>query len=194
MQTIPATGRQVGYHLTSSNEEFVLTECFGDDCVQVFVDQEISLDASRTELRKMVGYLVENDTVVVASLHCLGYCFSDLQSVVTRILDKGCSVRVRDENLTFSASDQAGAQSMLQLLSAVVRAEQPMLKGLMAMKNATEISEEKGQNFEPNLKASADAIDSRRLIEMRKSGVSMSALQEEFNLSRGAINRITATS
>jgi len=190
MQEANKTGRQVGYHRTGAEEAFSQIQCYGESFSRVFVDQEISLDSSRPELRKMIAYLEEDDCVVVGSLDCLGYCFADLESVITMILDKGCSVRVRDERLTFRSLDDGEGQSMLHMLRAFVRAERPMLSGLLHM---TTLAAKEKKTFAANTRASATPQEACKLQEMKKAGVPITALQEEFNLSRGAINRILMT-
>ncbi len=190
MQKEIGMGRLVAYHRSSTDEVLSPVECFGESFSQVFVDKDLSIDASRPELRRMIGYLEENDSVVVESLHCLGYCFSDLQSVIKSILEKGCSVRVRDENLTFCPNHSAEGHAILQLLSAFVRAERPMLSGLLSMKS---LVTEQQPSIKSNARATVTPQEASRLQEMSKAGVSIGALQKEFNLTRGAINRILMT-
>lgn len=189
MQQEIENGRLVRYHRSSADEQFGQAETFGERYNRVFVDQDMSVDASRPELQKMIGYLEENDVVAVESLCALGYCFSDLQSVVKVILDKGCSIRVVDEDLVFSAQPELGEQSALQLLSAFGRVEKRMLTGLMAMTRAEAQAQKEG-TFKSNARSSLAPHEVSRLREMKKAGVEVSALQEEFNLSRGAIHRL----
>jgi len=185
-------GRLVGYHRMDANQVFSQFQCSGESFSHIFVDKEMSHDAMRPELRKMIDFLQKDDLVVVESLHSLGYSFSDFQSVVRRILAKECAVQVRDENLMFSSKSDCGGQSMLRLLSAVARVERSMLSGLMEINAPTDTGEK--ASFKPNVRATASVEEAARIQEMKNAGVSTSVLQEEFGLSRGAINRILMAS
>ena len=184
-------GRLVGYHRKHANHILSEFRTLGEQFSHVFVDEDMSPDGSRLELRRMFDYLRKDDLVVVESLHTLGYCFWECQSIVKTILEKECALQLRDDDLLFSPDADVQGQSLLRLLSAVARVEGPMLSGLLTMK--AETATEKAA-FKPNVRATVTSDEASRIQEMKKAGVTTGVLQEEFGLSRGAINRILTTS
>lgn len=179
------SGRLIGYHFGTPGDDVDRLQRFDSTVHKVFLDKTDSDDTSRPQLREMVNYLRDNDQVVVESLHHLAHSICDLHLIISTITDKNCSVKILDENLKFAQQDQCNGSS-LQLLASFARAEKNMLSDTKATKSIQ--TEPKPRNANP--RAKVDSWEETRMKEMIESGVSISGLQEEFNLTRGAVNRI----
>ena len=125
---------------------------------------------------------------VFRSLDRLARNLGDLESLIQQLNDKGVSVEFRKESLTFSGGADAMQTLMLQMMGAFAQFERSMIRerqreGVAAAKAAGK-KMGRPSNLEPD--------DLKRLKAKKLAGVSVRELQDEFNLSRASVYRLTA--
>lgn len=118
------------YMRTSSTDQNLARQMYlADEADKVFSEQVSGKDTNRPELQRMLGELRPNDEVVVHDISRLARSLADLNSLITEITDKGCSVEFKKENLKFTA-DKTNPMNelMLNLLGSVYQFERAISK------------------------------------------------------------------
>ena len=177
----------VAYRRVSTADQNTDRQLAGEKFDKVFEDKASAKDADRPELQAMLEFVREGDTVVVHSIDRLARNLADLESLIEQINGKGCAVVFRKESLTFAGGEDAMQTLMLQMMGAFAQFERAMIRerqreGIAAAKAA-------GKKLgRPGL----DAAQIKSLKAKRKAGLSIRQLQDEFNLSRASVYRLTA--
>ena len=86
-----------------------------EGCEKIFVEKVTGTStAHRKELRNMIEFARQGDTVVVTKIDRLARSIIDLNGIVAELATKGVSVRFLSENIEFKAED--GGNSLQTLL------------------------------------------------------------------------------
>ena len=153
-----------------------------------YEDKASAKDLDRPALTALLDFVREGDIVVVHSIDRLARNLADLERLIEQLTGKGVTVEFRKESLTFSGGSDAMQTLMLQMMGAFAQFERSMIRerqreGIAAAKAA-------GKHM-----GRPSGLDNKQLKSLRakrKSGVSIKALQEEFDLSRASVYRLTA--
>ena len=96
---------------------------------KVFEDKLSGKDTNRPELKNMLEYVREGDTVLVHSLDRLGRNIDDLRSLVKDMVGRGVAVRFVKENLHFSCEENNHfSELMLNMLAAFAQFERSIMR------------------------------------------------------------------
>lgn len=155
---------------------------------KVFEDKASAKDVNRPQLQAMLEYVREGDTVVVHSIDRLARNLADLEKLIAMLNGKNVTIEFRKESLSFSGGENAMQKLLLQMLGAVAEFERSMIRerqreGIAAAKAA-------GKSM--GRPSGLDKKQVQSLKAKRKAGVSIKALQDEFDLSRASVYRLTA--
>lgn len=178
----------VAYRRVSTTDQNTDRQLADESFGKVFEDKASAKDTDRPQLQAMLDYVREGDTVVVHSIDRLARNLADLESLIDRMTSKGVSVEFRKESLTFAGGDDAMQRLMLQMMGAFAQFERSMIRerqreGIAAAKKA-------GKHM-----GRPSGLDDKQLKSLkakRLAGVTIKQLQDEFNLSRASVYRLTA--
>jgi DNA invertase Pin-like site-specific DNA recombinase len=173
-------GQRIGYVRVSSydqNPERQLEHLRAD---RVFTDKASGKDVERPQLKALLQYAREGDTIVVHSMDRLARNIDDLRRIV---LDQGrCGIRVEfvKENLSFTGEDLPMSNLMLSVLGAVAQFERDLIKE----RQREGIALAKQRDAYTGRRR---ALPAERIAELRPragTGEKKSRLASEFGISR----------
>jgi len=159
----------------------------GLDCDKVYAEKISGKNKDRPELQKMLSYIRTGDTVKVHSIDRLARSTADLLSIVSEIIDKGCTISFHKENLTFNGSDKKDPfkDLMLTMLGAIAEFERNIM--LERQREGIAIAKSKGV-----YKGRKESISSEIKAELKErfDAANKAELAREFGISRGHLYRI----
>jgi len=138
-----AKGQFVGYIRVSTADQNIDRQSEQIEADRVFIDRVSGKDLERPELRAMLDYVREGDTVVVASMDRLARNVDDLRRIVAEQTRRGVSVRFLKENLTFTGEDSPLSHMLLSVLGAVAQIERDLIRE--RQREGIEIAKQKGK-------------------------------------------------
>lgn len=176
----------IAYRRVSTVDQKTDRQLSGEEFDKVFEDKASAKDTKRPALEQLLDFVREGDTVVVHSIDRLARNLIDLSQIVQQLNTKGVAVEFRKENLMFDGSEGPLQELMLNMMGSFAQFERAMIlerqrEGIAAAKAAGKRMGRPGISSK-NLKA---------LKAKRKAGVNIRNLQDEFNLSRASVYRLT---
>ena len=123
---------RVGYRRVSTTEQNFDRQELGE--VEKIFEEKISgKNADRTALNEMLYFVREGDEVIVYSIDRLARDLRDLETIVTKIKEKGASISFITERLKFDgSSDNALDKLLLQILGAFAEFERKIIRSRQA--------------------------------------------------------------
>jgi DNA invertase Pin-like site-specific DNA recombinase len=97
-------GKVIGYIRVSSFEQNPERQLEGCEIDKVFTDHCSGKDIQRPQLKALLKYVREGDTVVVHSLDRLARNLDDLRKLVQQLNQQDIKVRFLKENLVFTGA------------------------------------------------------------------------------------------
>jgi DNA invertase Pin-like site-specific DNA recombinase len=177
----------IAYIRVSTVDQSTDRQLSGESFDKVFEEKVSAKDVHRPQLQAMIEFARVGDTVIVHSIDRLARNLADLESLIAELTGKGVTVEFRKESLVFSGGDDAMQTLMLQMMGAFAQFERALIRerqreGIAAAKAA-------GKKLgRPGL----DADQTKSLKARRAAGATIRELQDEFNLSRASVYRLTA--
>src|SRR5918912_1274275 len=174
-----AKGQRIGYVRVSSFDQNEARQLEHLDADRVFTDKASGKDADRPQLRELIAYAREGDTIVVHSMDRLARNVDDLRRIVQQQTRRGVRVQFIKENLTFTGDASPMADLMLSVLGAVAQFERDLIRE--RQREGIALAKQRGA-YRGRRKALNDekAADLRRRIA---AGEKKSALAREFGIS-----------
>lgn len=186
IDAIKKRGKTIGYIRVSTLEQNISRQLDGVELDKVFIDRASGKDAERTQLKECLGYLREDDTLVVHSMDRLARNVEDLLRIVRDLVIKGVTVRFLKENMSFSPNGNSiFDQLMLTLLGAFAEFERSIMMERQAegIAKARQAGRYKGRP--PNLSKEEVA----KIVKMINDGVPKAKVARKFKISRTSLYR-----
>lgn len=130
-QNSPAPGQIIGYARVSSADQNLDRQlaALEEAGVQKIWHEKVSgATRDRPELARVMEYVREGDTLVVASMDRLARSVPDLYAIVEELNDKGVVVRFLKEGQLYDAHSDATSQLMLGVLGVVAQFERALIR------------------------------------------------------------------
>lgn len=121
-------GQRIGYARVSSADQNSERQLDGVELAKLFTDKASGKDSQRPQLKAMLEFVREGDTVVVHSLDRLARNLDDLRSLVQALTKKGVTVEFVKERLTFTGDDSPMANLMLSVMGAFAEFERALIR------------------------------------------------------------------
>ena len=122
------TGQRVGYIRVSSTDQNPERQLEGVALDRVFTDKASAKDTDRPQLKELLGFVREGDTILVHSMDRLARNLEDLRKLVQTQTKRGVRVEFVKEGLSFSGEDSPMAHLMLSVMGAFAEFERSLLK------------------------------------------------------------------
>jgi DNA invertase Pin-like site-specific DNA recombinase len=180
-------GETIAYRRVSTTDQKTDRQLPGEQFDRVFEDKASAKDSNRPALREMMDYARQGDTIVVHSIDRLARNLADLESLIATLTSKGVTVEFRKESLTFSGGSDAMQTLMLQMMGAFAQFERSMIRE--RQREGYEAARANGVKMGRPSALSDNQLKS--LKAKRASGATIRSLQDEFNLSRASVYRLT---
>src|ERR1051325_438996 len=136
-------GCKVGYIRVSSHDQNPERQLEGTELAHYFMYRQSGKNRDRPELQRMLQFIRLGDEIYVHSMDRLARNLEDLLHLVKQILDKGCTITFKKENLTFSnEKENPMAKLMLSVFGAIGEFERSLIKE--RQREGIEIAKRKG--------------------------------------------------
>lgn len=173
-------GQRIGYVRVSTYEQNADRQLEGVVLDRVFTDAASGKDTDRPQLKALILYAREGDTVVVHSMDRLARNVDDLRRFVQQQTNRGVRVQFIKENLLFTGEESPMANLMLTVLGAVAQFERDLIRE--RQREGIALAKQRGVYRGRSRKLSAD-----RVTELRSratAGEKKARLAREFGISR----------
>src|SRR5580704_506470 len=98
-------GQRIGYVRVSSYDQNAERQLEHLNVERVFTDKASGKDTDRPQLKALLSYAREGDTIVVHSMDRLARNVDDLRRIVLSENKRGVRIEFMKENLTFTGED-----------------------------------------------------------------------------------------
>ncbi|EAQ8824062.1 recombinase family protein [Salmonella enterica] len=175
----------VGYIRVSSVQQNTERQLDGETLDKVFTEKVSGKNAEREQLKAMLDYVREGDTVHVHELSRLGRNVKDLLEIIDTLKEKGVTVHFHKERLTVGAESNAISNMMLNVLSSVAQMEREMMlerqaEGYAAAKAAGRIAS----------RGNGKSVDRAGIVSALAAGGSVRKVAADFQVSTQTVQRI----
>jgi DNA invertase Pin-like site-specific DNA recombinase len=173
-------GQRVGYARVScvdQNADRQLEQLHAD---KVFIDQASGRDTERPQLRALLAYVREGDTIVVHSMDRLARNVDDLRRIVQEQSKRGIRVQFLKEHLTFTGEDSPMANLMLSILGSIAQFERDLIKE--GQREGIALAKQRGAYRGRKRALSTEKLD--ELCRRVEAGEKKARLAREFGISR----------
>lgn len=178
--------QNIGYIRVSSVDQNEARQLVDHTLNKVFIDKVSGKSIDRPQLKLMIDFVREGDTVFVHSLDRLARNLDDLRSIVKTLISKKVKIVFIKENLTFSGDDSPMANLLLSVMGAFAEFERDLIKERqregIAIAKANGVY--KGRQF---------SLSEHQRLELKEDlsvgKLSKVTLAEKYGLSRQSIYR-----
>jgi DNA invertase Pin-like site-specific DNA recombinase len=177
---VTAKGQRIGYVRVSSYDQNVDRQLEHLVVDRVFTDRASGKDTERPQLRALLAYVREGDTIVVHSMDRLARNVDDLRKLVLAENRRGVTVQFIKENLVFTGEDSPMANLMLSVLGAVAQFERDLIRE--RQREGIALAKQRGA-----YRGRKKSLTGERLAELQRraeSGEKKARLAREFGISR----------
>lgn len=174
------TGKRVGYIRVSSFDQNPERQLEGLLLDKQFIDRASGKDAERPQLKMMLDYVREDDTVIVHSMDRLARNLDDLRRLVQEFTSKKIKVEFVKEGLVFTNEDSPMSKLLLSVMGAVAEFERSLIKE----RQMEGIALAKNRGVYKGRKRSLDDDKIGQIQQRLNNGEKKSALAREFKISR----------
>jgi DNA invertase Pin-like site-specific DNA recombinase len=178
-----AKGQRIGYVRVSSADQNPDRQLEELEVDRVFTDQASGRDADRPQLRALLSYARDGDTIVVHSMDRLARNVDDLRRLVQEQTKRGIRIQFLKENLLFTGDDSPMANLMLSVLGSIAQFERDLIRE--RQREGIALAKRRGayRGRKKSLPVEK-AIDLRRRA---KAGEKKARLAREFRISRETV-------
>ena len=121
-------GQRIGYVRVSTLDQNAERQLEGVQLDRLFTDRASGKDTERPQLKALLAYARDGDTVVIHSMDRLARNVDDLRRIVQEQTRRGIRVQFIKENLLFTGEDSPMANLMLTVLGAVGQFERELIR------------------------------------------------------------------
>ena len=122
------TGKTVGYIRVSSFEQNSERQLEGIQLDKIFIDKASGKDTQRPQLKAMLDFVREGDTIIVHSMDRLARNLDDLKRLVNQCNVERITVKFLKEGLTFTGEDSPMANLLLSMMGAFAEFERALIR------------------------------------------------------------------
>ena len=176
-------GQRIGYRRVSTLVQNTARQLDGVQLDKCFTDKASGKDTDRPEVRAVLEYCREIDTLVVHSMDRLAQSLVDLRRLVNNLTARGIAVEFVKENLRFVGDDSPMAILLLSLLGAVAEFERALI--LERQREGIAIAKAAGKYRGRRRALSGNQIEENRTREV--AGERKSSLAKEYGISRETV-------
>jgi len=177
---VSGKGQRIGYVRVSTLDQNAERQLEGVQLDRLFTDRASGKDTERPQLKALLAYAREGDTIVVHSMDRLARNVDDLRRIVLEQTRRGIRVQFIKENLLFTGDDSPMANLMLTVLGAVGQFERELIRE--RQREGIALAKQRGA-----YRGRKRALSPERIAELRAradAGEKKARLAREFGISR----------
>lgn len=176
-------GKHIGYIRVSSVDQNPERQLDGLTLDKVFTDKVSGKTIKRPQLKALLDYVREGDTVVTHSMDRLARNLDDLRKLVKQLTERGVQLQFIKEGLTFTGDDSPMATLLLSVMGAFAEFE----RALIRERQLEGIALAKQRGVYKGRKPKLDATEIAELKQRAKAGENKSKLARDFKISRETV-------
>jgi len=179
------TGQNIGYIRVSSEGQNTARQLDGIKLDIEYTDTMTGSIRNRPQLEECLSYIRKGDTLHVHSIDRLARNLRDLQEIIDGLVCKGVTVKFHSENLTFTGDDSPMNRLTLQMMGAFAEFERTITR--TRQREGIDTAKKEGKHLgrpklDKKLKGEAE--------KLKSSGLSVSEISKQMNLSRPSIYKL----
>ena len=177
------TGKVVGYIRVSTEDQNTDRQLDGIKLDKLFTEKVSGKNIDRPQLKALLEYVRDGDTVIVHSLDRLARNLDDLRTIIQKLTGMLVKVQFIKEGLIFTGDDSAMSTLLLSIMGAFAEFERTLI--LERQREGITIAKQKGvyKGRKPSLtEAQAEDVKTRAA-----AGESKAKLARDFCISRETI-------
>lgn len=124
----PSSGKRIGYVRVSTVEQNPDRQLEGVQLDRKFVEFASARDTNRPQLRILLEYVRDGDTVFVHSMDRLARNIMDLRKIVDGLVERDVQVHFVKESMIFNGSDSAMSNLLLSVMGSFSQFEYEFMK------------------------------------------------------------------
>lgn len=175
----------VGYVRVSSIQQNIERQLVGIELDKVFTEKLSGKNTDRPQLKAMLEYIREGDTVHVHELSRLARNAKDALTIIDTIKSKGCAIWIHKENIHVTGENDMVANLLLTILAGVAQMERDMMLTRQAEGYAA-----KAAKGEPVGRGKSQFIDRSGIASMLAAGGSIRETAKAFGVGVSTVQRI----
>ena len=122
------TGQRIGYIRVSAFDQNPDRQLEGVEVDRIFMDKASGKKIQREQLKELMSFVREDDTVFIHSMDRLARNLDDLRRIVQDLTGRGVRVEFIKENLSFTGEDSPMANLMLSVMGAFAEFERALIR------------------------------------------------------------------
>ncbi len=173
-------GQRVGYVRVSTFDQNPDRQLEDVPLDHVFTDKASGKDTQRPELKAMLAFVRQGDTLVVHSMDRLARNLDDLRRTVHGLTSRGVRVEFIKEHLVFTGQDSPMANLMLSVMGAFAEFERALIRE--RQREGIALAKQRGV-----YRGRKKSLSDEQVKQMRSrvdAGETKAALAREFCISR----------
>lgn len=180
-----SSGKRVGYVRVSSIDQNPERQMEQMQVDRIFIDKVSGKSIDRPELRNLLTFVREGDTIVVHSMDRLARNLMDLRRLVEELTDRGISIEFVKENLAFAKNDSPMSHLILSVMGAFAEFERALI--LERQREGIAIAKQRGAYRGGKKKLSHERV--LALQQKVNAGETKAKLAREFGITRDTLYR-----
>ncbi|EIP7609957.1 recombinase family protein [Salmonella enterica] len=174
----------VGYIRVSTTQQNTDRQLHGTELDKVFVEKVSGKNIEREQLKAMLAYVREGDTVHCHEVSRLGRNTRDVLNVIHQLKDKGVVVKFHKEGLTVGDNNPMG-EMMLTMMAGFAQMEREMM--LERQAEAYAVAKAAGKQIG---RGNGKAVDRVGIVSALAAGGSIRQVAKDFAVSTQTVQRI----
>lgn len=176
-------GLRVGYIRVSAEDQNPERQLQDIPLDKRFIEMASGKDTNRPQLKMMMDFVREGDTVVVHSLDRLARNLHDLRTIVNTLVERSVHVEFVKEHMTFTGDDSPMSIMILSMMGAYAEFERSIIRE----RQAEGIALAKKKGIYKGRKRSLTPEQVLTAKERVRLGISKSRIARDLNVSRKCI-------
>ena len=174
----------IGYIRVSTDHQNTERQLDGLDLDKIFIEKQSGIKKEREQLKAMIDYVREGDTVFVHSIDRLGRSLIDLKKIVEQLKNKGVSVVFHKNKLEFMADKSNSTHElMFNIFASYAQFERDMIKE----RQAEGIAKAKAKGV---YKGKARKVTDKQILDTLSEGVSIRKTAELLGCGISTVQRV----
>ncbi len=180
-----AKGQNIGYIRVSSIDQNTDRQLDGIELDKIFIDKCSGKDIERPQLKLLIDFVREDDTIFVHSMDRLARNLDDLRKLVNTLTTKGVIIKFMKENLVFTGEASPMSTLLLSVMGAFAEFERSLIRE--RQKEGIAIAKKAGKYGKRGKRLTLEQI--QELKQMAAERYKKIDIARKFGISRDSVYR-----
>jgi DNA invertase Pin-like site-specific DNA recombinase len=180
-----AKGQNIGYIRVSSIDQNTDRQLDGIELDKIFTDKCSGKDIERPQLKLLIDFVREDDTIFVHSMDRLARNLDDLRKLVNTLTTKGVIIKFMKENLVFTGEASPMSTLLLSVMGAFAEFERSLIRE--RQKEGIAIAKKAGKYGKRGKRLTLEQI--QELKQMAAERYKKIDIARKFGISRDSVYR-----